>query len=71
MVQTVMSEGGYEVVPRSKLLEGVERVGALEQARERADEYAAAAGAALEDLPDSDFRDALKAIPTYVLDRDR
>jgi octaprenyl-diphosphate synthase len=70
-VQTVMSEAAYESVPRSKLLEAVEAVGAIERARARGDEYAATARRALDDLPDSEFCESLKAIPTYVLERDR
>ena len=71
LVQTVMSEAGYESVTRRKLLAAVERAGAIERARACGDEYAAAARAALDDLPDSEFCESLKAIPTYVLDRDR
>ncbi len=71
MVQTVMTEAGYEAIPRRKLLDAIERVGAIDLARARADEFAAAASTALDNLPDSDFCVALKAIPTYVLDRDR
>jgi octaprenyl-diphosphate synthase len=71
MVQTVMTEASYEGIPRRQLLNDVERVGAIDRARARADEFAAAAMTALDDLPESDFCDALKAIPTYVLDRDR
>jgi len=71
MVQTVMTESSYEGVPRRKLLDAVERVGAIERARARGDEYAATARTALDNLPDSNFCESLKAIPTYVLDRDR
>ncbi|HEY2975033.1 MAG TPA: polyprenyl synthetase family protein [Pyrinomonadaceae bacterium] len=71
MVQTVMTEASYEGIPRRQLLNDVERVGAIDRARASADEFAAAAMTALDDLPESDFCDALKAIPTYVLDRDR
>ena len=71
MVQTVMTEAGYQTVPRSKLLEAVESAGAIERARALGSEFAAAARGALDDLPDSDFCESLKAIPTYVLDRDR
>src|SRR5882672_8859936 len=71
MVQTVMTEASYDAIPRRTLLDAVERVGAIEQARARGDEFAAAARTALDDLPDSDFCESLKAIPTYVLDRDR
>ncbi|MBC8028800.1 MAG: polyprenyl synthetase family protein [Pyrinomonadaceae bacterium] len=71
MVQTVITEQGYESVSRRELLEGVGRVGALERARTRADEYAAAARSALDTLPQSEHCESLRAIPTYVLDRDR
>jgi len=71
MVQTVMSQGSYESVARSELHQAVERVGAVERARVRADDYATAARTALNNLLESEFRESLAAIPTYVLDRDR
>lgn len=71
MIQTVISEGGYESVARNELHQAVVRVGAIERARVRGDEYAAAARTALDTLPNSEFCESLKAIPTYVLDRDR
>jgi octaprenyl-diphosphate synthase len=70
-VQTVISEKGYQSVSRRELLEAVERAGATERARARADEYAEAARSALDVLPASDYSESLRAIPTYVLDRDR
>src|SRR5688500_16178378 len=70
-VQTVISEQSYQSVTRRELLEAVDRVGATEQARVRADEYAEAARTALEVLPDSEYSDSLRAIPTYVIDSDR
>jgi octaprenyl-diphosphate synthase len=71
MIQTVMNQKTYEGISRSELHQAVERVGAVERARVRADDYATAARAALDVLPESEFRDSLAAIPTYVLDRDR
>jgi octaprenyl-diphosphate synthase len=71
MVQTVMSEANYESIARVELHRAVERVDAVERARKRADEYATAARSNLDDLPESEFRESLAAIPTYVLDRDR
>ena len=71
MVQTVMTAASYHTIPRRELLEAVERVGAIDRARARGDEYAAIARTALDDLPDSEFCESLRAIPTYVLDRDR
>ncbi|MEP6911571.1 MAG: polyprenyl synthetase family protein [bacterium] len=70
-VQTVISERGYNSVTRGELLEAVDQAGASEQARVRADEYAEAARTALDILPESEYSESLRAIPTYVLDRDR
>lgn len=71
MVETVVAEASYDSIPRQKLLDAVESVGAIERARARGDEYAEAARMALDDLPDSEYCESLKALPTYVLDRDR
>jgi octaprenyl-diphosphate synthase len=71
LVDTVMTDGNYEQVARERLLEALNRVGALERARARADEYAEAARFALGNLPASEYSQALEAIPTYVLERDR
>jgi octaprenyl-diphosphate synthase len=71
MVQEVMVSGSYDRVSRSELHQAVTRVGGIDRARQRADEFAMTARAALDNLPESEFRNALTAIPTYVLDRDR
>jgi octaprenyl-diphosphate synthase len=71
LVETVIREGNYSTVSRSDLLQAVERVGGLEQARARADGFAESARAALDVLPDSEYCDALRSIPTYVLGRER
>ena len=71
MVQTVLREGKYDTVPQEYLRDALSRTGALEKARERADEYAENACSALDNLPDSEYSDSLKALPTYILDRDR
>lgn len=71
IVQTVLHEGKYGSVKQADLLEAITRTGALERARARADEYAEEARAALDTLPDSEYSDSLRALPTYILDRDR
>jgi octaprenyl-diphosphate synthase len=71
MIETVLREGTYGSVRQQDLREGLQRTGALEQARARADEYAEEARAALENLPESEYCDSLRALPTYILDRDR
>jgi octaprenyl-diphosphate synthase len=71
LVQTVLREGKYSSVGQQDLIEAMVRTGALEKARARANEYAEEARAALEVLPDSEYSDSLKSLPTYILDRDR
>jgi octaprenyl-diphosphate synthase len=70
-IQTIMREGDYSKVARETLLEAVESSGALSRARERAYEYADAARDALKAVPDSKYCDALRAIPTFIVERDR
>jgi octaprenyl-diphosphate synthase len=69
--QTVMDEKCYDTVSREKLVAAVEEVGATVRARAKADDYAEAARKALELLPDSEYVESLRSIPTYVIDRDR
>ena len=71
MIDHVIREASYENVSRAELLAAVERAGGLDRARARADQFAEAARASLENLPESDYCDALRAIPTYVLERER
>src|ERR1044072_3724984 len=71
MIQTVMREGKYSSVKPQDLLELMMRHGALEEARMRANEYAEDARTALELLSESEYSDSLKALTTYILDRDR
>lgn len=71
LVQTVLSEARYESVSRTQLREAVDRIGATQRARARANEYAEAARTNLESLPDTKYTEALRSIPTYVIDRDR
>jgi octaprenyl-diphosphate synthase len=71
LVQTVIRDGSYDAVSRPSLIAAVERSGALEHARMRACEYAEAARDCLDGLPESEYSDSLRSIPTYVLERDR
>ena len=71
MVETVLREGKYSSVKPQELLDAIMRSGALEKARARANEYAESACTALDVLPDSDYGESLRALPTYILNRDR
>jgi geranylgeranyl pyrophosphate synthase len=70
-IQTVLREGSYASVGQRDLSEAMIRTGALEKARVRAHEYATDARTALDDLVDSEYCDSLRALPTYILERDR
>src|ERR1044071_4414372 len=71
MIQTVLCEEKYESVRQQDLLEAITCSGALDRARARANEYAKEARTALEILPDSEYCDSLRALPTYILNRNR
>jgi len=70
-VQAVINEGGYQGISRDELLAALAESGALQMARDRAVEYATAAGSALDGLNDSIYADVLKSIPGYIVERDR
>ena len=70
-VQTVMSDAGYENISRQTLLNALERTDALALTQQRAFEYAEAARTALDGIANSPYADALSAIPSYIIERDR
>lgn len=70
-VQSVINDANYASVSRESFLEALEKTGALALARERAIDYAEAAYAALNGLDGSAHTEALRSIPTYVIERDR
>lgn len=69
-LQSVMREGNYAEVSRAQLLDAVEKSGALARARERAYVYADSARQALDAVPSSSYCEALRAIPTYIIERE-
>jgi octaprenyl-diphosphate synthase len=69
-VQSVLRDRNYNTIAREDLVESIGRAGALKRARDRADEYAENARSALDALPDSRYTDSLRALPSYVLNRD-
>ena len=69
-IQAVIREGSYEKLPRTALLAAAERTGALRRTRACAARYAEVARGALDALPASRYTDALRSIPTFILERD-
>ena len=70
-IRRILADGNYETTSQPELVDALKRTNALERARALADEYAENARAALDNLPDSDYCDSLRALPSYVLNRDR
>lgn len=70
-VQAVLERGAIDDVSRKEILDLVRRTRALERARSVAEEYAQAAQASLEVLPESSHKETLSALAYYVIDRNR
>jgi octaprenyl-diphosphate synthase len=70
LIQKILEERTYESFSREDLLSLLEQSGALDKARLRADEFAEAARAVLDNLPESEHCEALRSIPSYVIQRD-
>jgi octaprenyl-diphosphate synthase len=68
--QSVMRDGGYRSHARASFMREAERVGALERARSLASSYAGAAASALDALRPSEYTDALRSIPSFILERE-
>lgn len=71
VIRRVLRNGEYDQTDKQAIQAALSRTGALERARALADDYAQAAVSALECLTESPHCDSLRALPTYVLDRDR
>jgi len=69
-VQGVMREGGYDATPRAVFLRAAEQNGALDRARSRAAGFAEAASRSLDALKPSNYKDALRSIPAFILERE-
>jgi len=70
-LEIVMIDRSYEGVSRKRLAQALERSGSLELARNRAYEYAEAAIKNLEVLPQTEYREALGDLPSFVIERNR
>jgi len=70
-LEIVMIDRSYDGVSRKKILRSLETSGCLDQARERAYEYASAAIKNLEVLPETAYCEALGDLPAFVIERNR
>ncbi len=70
-IKNVLRNGEYGEGQRQELLNALFESGSLERAREMADDFAQSAQKSLDILPESAYCDSLRALPMYILDRDR
>src|SRR5580700_474744 len=70
LVATVLEERGFVSVRPEQITRLVRESGSLERAAKLAHEYVARAKDALAELPDSDYRRALLAVPDFILARE-
>ena len=69
-ISRVLDEGGFHPVQFFEILELMEHYGALQAARDKARKIAEQAKAALESFPDSPYKDALRSLPEFILERE-
>ena len=69
-VSAVLADRGFGRVSREELLKLAREHGALDEARALAERYAAAARADLAGFERSPYREALEALPDFILARD-
>ena len=69
MVAKVLEERGFLSVRPQQITQLVNESGALARASDLARQYVRRAKACLEDLPDTEYRRALLAVPDFILER--
>jgi geranylgeranyl pyrophosphate synthase len=66
----VLEERGFHSVKFSEILELVNRYQTLRAARRKAQDFAEKAMQCLEGFPDSPYKDALRSLPDFILERE-
>ena len=69
-VRSVFEEGGFNSLRFSEILDLIDRYNTLRAAREKAQEFAQKAKRCLETFPDTPYKDALRSLPDFMLDRE-
>jgi octaprenyl-diphosphate synthase len=69
LVAKVLEERGFLSVRPEQITKLVKETGALTRASDLARDYVSRAKASLEELPDSEYRRALLAVPDFILER--
>jgi|HubBroStandDraft_6_1064221.scaffolds.fasta_scaffold23436_3 octaprenyl-diphosphate synthase len=70
LVAKVLEERDFQSVRPEQITKLVKETGALERSQKLAGEYVGRAKASLSELPDTEYRRALLAVPDFILDRE-
>jgi octaprenyl-diphosphate synthase len=70
LVAKVLEERDFQSVRAEQITRLVKETGALERSAKLAREYVSRAKASLSELPDTEYRRALLAVPDFILDRE-
>ena len=71
LIETVLREREFKSVSQTEILSLIGKYQTLEKTRTLARRFAAEAHAALQLFPPSQFKEALEAIPQFILDREK
>jgi octaprenyl-diphosphate synthase len=71
LVRTVLRENGFGTVHKEAILDLVQRYGTVDRALDKAQAYARRAKESIRGFRPCEARDALLAIPDYIVERDR
>lgn len=69
-IARVLEEGSYDSIRFSEIMELVDRYATLQAARQKAQQFADTARKCLDGLPDSPYKDALRSLPEYIVERE-
>jgi octaprenyl-diphosphate synthase len=69
-VRSVLEKGGFNSAGFSEILDLIDRYKTLRAAREKAQELAEKAKRCLETFPDTPYKDALRSLPDFMVDRE-
>jgi octaprenyl-diphosphate synthase len=69
-VSRVLEERSYDSVPFAEIMELVERYGTLQAAHDKARQFADNAKRCLDIFPDSQYKDALRSLAEFIVERD-
>jgi len=70
IVSCVLEERGFHSVQFFEILDLIERYGVLRSAREKALQLAEQARVSLDGFPDSPYKDALRSLPEFIVERE-